>query len=108
MFVSSLASACNLLQVSPTTSHLILSIGWTLKSFSKECELNTRAELRILPFLPPFLPHQAVKSSKVRPLPCFLLFFSFFSFPFKNSPAGLDEVREGVFPALGIGHRCVP
>lgn len=70
----------------------------------KECELDTVAELRVLPSLPPFLPHQAVKSGKVRP---FLPndFFFFFKF-FLDSPAfaGLGGVREEVFPSLGIRH----
>lgn len=71
---------------------------------SKECELDTVSELGILPFLPPFLPHQAVMSSKVRTFPEDLFKF------FLDSPAfaGLGGVREEVFSNLGIRHRCVP
>lgn len=67
----------------------------------KECELDTVAELRILPSLPPFLPHQAVKSSKVRPFPDY--FFKKF-FLDSLAFADLGGVREEVFPALGIRH----
>lgn len=100
--VSSPASSSKLLRVSPTTSLLAFSIGQTLKSFSKECGLDTLAELRILPFLPPFLSYQAQEQLGQTFLLLTLLFF--------YSPAfsGLDRIREVVFAALGTGHICVP
>lgn len=65
--------------------------GVGFEVFSKECELSTRAELRVLPFLPPFLPRQAVKSSKVRPAP-----YDSFFFLDSSAFAGLDGVRGSV------------
>lgn len=71
--------------------------------FPKECELATVAELRILPFLPPFLLCQAVKSNKVRPFPD-----DFFKFLLDGPTfAGLGGVRVEIFPAVGIRYRCV-
>lgn len=74
-----------------------------MKSFSKECSLNTPAELGILPFLPPFLSYQAQEQLGQTFLVLILLLL-FYSLAF----TGLDRIREVVFTTLGIGHIRVP